>query len=179
MNYIYFTLFLIFVSDTSSSFTSFLSNSVSGVSFGSSSSNIFKFFTKYQTPPSKRTPMATKMAAIVFNEYLKWAKNCSITLLHLFRRNLNAYRSISPSYSQQLPVPWHVFLHTRQDLSSKIPKNIGLGMKANNAMNIRPKPIATGLSFSSTHLQNRKEFFLEWISLWKIFARAWYSPYAD
>lgn len=34
-----------------------------------------------------------------------------------------------------------------------IPKRIGDGTNANKLINIKPNPIATGLSFSSTHLK--------------------------
>lgn len=53
-------------------------------------------------------------------------------------------------YSQQFPVPAHVFPQTMQALSRIIPKKMGEGMNA-KPINIKPKPIATVLSCSSTH----------------------------
>lgn len=92
---------------------------------------------------------------------------------------MNAYKNLnfSPSYNQQFPVPEQVFPHTKQDLSKTVgckktlkctfsevrkadlpvPKKIGLGMKENKAINIKPNPMATVLSRSSTHLTETKK----------------------
>lgn len=59
-------------------------------------------------------------------------------------------------YNQQFPVPEHVLPHTRQFLSIKFPKKIGLGINAKSDISIIPKPIATVLSFSATHLVKKK-----------------------
>lgn len=66
------------------------------------------------------------------------------------RLPMQPYLNVSPSYSQQLPLPVHVLPHTRQVLSSTSPKKIGLGMNDIRLSTIMPKPIDTALSFSST-----------------------------
>lgn len=68
------------------------------------------------------------------------------------------YLNDSPSYNQQFPFPSHVLPQTKQVWSSTIPKNIGLGINEKRLITIRPKPIATGLSFSSTHLTDTRKF---------------------
>lgn len=61
------------------------------------------------------------------------------------------YLNSRPSYSQQLPVPEQVLPHTKQELSRMAPKNIGLGINA-KPISIKPNPMATDLSCSSTQL---------------------------
>ena len=72
--------------------------------------------------------------------------------MNLNNKKFDPHLSISVSYSQQFPVPVHVFPHTRHVMSCSAPKKIGLGINENKHIKAKPKPMATVLSRSSIHL---------------------------